>query len=123
MMKNKLQITLMCAVFAVFFACVTAVSAQKVGGYKEVAIDDAAVVAAAEFAVGDHSEKNEVSLEIVSIQKAERQVVQGANYRLCIQVKVVEEGNDDTQFVQAVVYQDLKRVYKLTSWKPDACGE
>lgn len=114
---------MMCAVFAVFFACVTAVSAQKVGGYREAAVDDEGVVAAAEFAVGERSEKNEVSLEIVSIHKAERQVVQGTNYRLCIEVKVVEEGNDDTQFVQAVVYQDLKRVYKLSSWKPDECGE
>ena len=114
---------MMFAALAVFFACVSAVSAQKVGGYKDAAIDDAGVVAAAEFAVSDHSEKNEVSLEIVRIVKAERQIVAGTNYRLCVEVKVVEEGNDDTQFVQAVVYQDLKKVYKLTSWKPDACGE
>lgn len=122
-MKKKLQITMMFAAFAVFFACASAVSAQKVGGYKAASVDDEAVVAAAEFAVSDHSEKNEVSLEIVRIVKAERQVVAGTNYRLCIEVKVVEEGNDDTQFVQTVVYQDLKQVYKLTSWKPDACSE
>jgi len=121
-MKKKLQITMMFAAFAVVFACVTAASAQKVGGYKSVAVDDAGGVAAAEFAVADHSEKNEVSLEVVSIQKAERQIVAGTNYRLCIEVKVVEEGNDDTQFVEVVVYQDLKKVYKLTGWKPDACG-
>lgn len=113
---------MMFAAFAVLFACVTAASAQKVGGYRDVATDDAGVVAAAEFAVGDHSEKNEVSLKVVSIQKAERQIVAGTNYRLCIEVKVVEEGNDDTQFVEAVVYQNLKKNYKLTSWKPDACG-
>ena len=113
----------MFAAFAVFFACVTAASAQKVGGYKSIDVDDAGAVAAAEFAVSDHSEKNEVSLEVVSIQKAERQVVAGSNYRLCVEVKVVEEGNDDTQFVEVVVYQDLKKNYKLTSWKPDACGE
>lgn len=114
---------MMFAALAVLFVCATAVSAQKVGGYKDAAVDDAGVIAAAEFAVSDHSEKNEVSLEIVQIVKAERQIVAGTNYRLCVEVKVVEEGNDDTQFVQAVVYQDLKKVYKLTSWKPDACSE
>lgn len=113
----------MFAAFAVLFVCASAVSAQKVGGYRTVSVADKDIAAAAEFAVSDHSEKNEVSLEIVLIQKAERQVVAGTNYRLCIQVKVVEEGNDDTQFVQAVVYRDLKKKYKLTSWKPDACGD
>lgn len=122
-MKKRLQITMMFAAFAVFFACASAASAQVVGGYKSIAVDDAGAVAAADFAVADHSEKNEVSLEVVSIQKAERQIVQGINFRLCVEVKVVEEGNDDTQFVEVVVYQDLKKAYKLTSWKPDACGE
>lgn len=114
---------MMFAAAAVLFLCANAVSAQRVGGYKTASVSARNVVAAAEFAVSDHSEKNEVSLEIVSIEKAETQVVAGTNYRLCIQVKVVEEGNDDTQFVEAVVYQNLKRKYKLTSWKPDACGE
>ncbi len=121
-MKKNLQIMLMCAAFAVIFGCAATGNAQMVGGYKAAPVDDAGVVAAAEFAVMDHSEKNEVSLEIVSIQKAERQVVQGMNYRLCVEVKVVEEGNDETQFVLVGVYQDLKRNYKLTKWEPDACG-
>ena len=63
-----------------------------------------------------------MSLEIVSIQKAERRVVQGADYRMYVEVKVIEEDNDETQFVLVTVYQNLKRVYKLTGWKPDACG-
>src|SRR4051812_8254511 len=122
-MKIKLQIVMMIAAFGVFLSCASASFAQTVGGYKAAPVDDAAVVAAAEFAVSDHSEKNDVSLVVVSILKAERQVVQGTNFRLCIQVKVAEEGNDETQNVLVVVYQDLKRVYKLTSWKPDACGQ
>ncbi len=117
---------MMFAACAVFFACATTNFAQTkppmVGGYKAVSVTDAGVVAAADFAVSDHSEKNEVSLEVVSIQKAERQVVQGMNYRICVEVKVVEEGNDETQFVQVVVYQNLKKVYKLSSWKPDGCA-
>lgn len=122
-MKKNLQIMMMFAALAVFFGCATSISAQMVGGFKAAPVDDAGVVAAADFAVMNYTEKNEVSLEIVSIQKAERQVVQGMNYRICVEVKAAEEGNDETQFVQVVVYQDLKRNYKLTKWEPDACGQ
>jgi hypothetical protein len=122
-MKKNLPLMMALAAFTLFFAATTAFAqVPKVGGYKAAKVDDAAVVAAAEFAVTEHSEKNEVSLEIVDIQKAERQVVQGTNFRLCIEVRVAEEDNEETQFVLATVYQNLKRVYKLTSWKPDACG-
>lgn len=122
-MKRNLQILVF---FAVIFGCAATSYAQKkplmAGGYKVVDVADAGVVEAAEFAVSDHSQKNEVSLEIVSIEKAERQVVQGMNYRMCIEVKVIEEGNDDTQFVLAAVYKNLKGAYKLTSWKPNGCA-
>ena len=120
-MKRNLQMLMMFAAFGIFFGCATTSFAQMTGGYKAASVDDDAVVAAADFAVSDHSEKNEVSLLVVSILKAERQTVQGANYRMCIEVKVADEGNDETQNVLVVVYQDLKRNYKLTSWKPDGC--
>ncbi len=124
-MKKKLQMMMMFAAFGVIFGCANTSFAQikppMVGGFKAVSVEDAAVVAAADFAVSDHSEKNDVSLEIVEIQKAERQVVQGMNYRICVEVRVAEEDNDETQFVLVTVYQNLKRVYKLVSWKPDAC--
>lgn len=126
-MRKNLQIIMMFAVFGVVFGCATTSYAQKkpiiLGGYKEVDVSDAGVQEAAEFAVSDHSQKNDVSLEIVSIEKAERQVVQGTNYRMCIEVKATEEGNDDTQFVLAVVYQNLKKEFALKSWKPDGCGK
>ena len=114
------------AAFGVLFGCAVTSYAQKkpliVGGYKTVAVTDAAVEEAAEFAVSEHSQKNDVSLEIVSIEKAEQQAVQGKNYRMCIEVKVTEEDNDETQFVLAVVYKNLKGEFKLTSWKPDGCA-
>lgn len=123
-MKSYLKHALMCAVVGVFFVCAGAVSAQMVGGYKAAPVDNEMVVAAAEFAVSNYSENNEVSLILLDIHKAERQTVQGANYRLCIEVGLADEGNEDvSQFVQIVVYQDLKRNYKLTKWEPDACGE
>jgi hypothetical protein len=125
-MKKNLQIMMMFAAFGVFFGCALTGYAQKkpiiLGGYKTVAVTDAGVEEAAEFAVSQHSQNNEASLEIVSIRKAERQIVQGLNYRMCVEVKVAEEDNDETQFVLAVVYRNLKKEFKLVSWKPDACG-
>ncbi len=127
-MKKNLQMSTMLVAFAVIFGCgATTIFAQqskapKVGGYKIVSVEDAGVLAAAQFAVSEHSEKNEVSLEVVSIHKAARQLVQGFNYRMCVEVKVVEEDNDETQFVLITVYQNLKRFYKLSSWKPDGCS-
>lgn len=117
---------MMLAAFGIIF-CFGAANnfAQKpviVGGYQSVAVTDAGVKKAAQFAVSDHSQKNEVSLKIVRIKKAERQVVAGTNYRMCVEVKVVEEGNPDTQFVQIVVYKNLKNVQSVTSWEADACG-
>ena len=125
------------AAFAVVFACTSVGFAQvrppMVGGYKAVSVKDAGVVGAANFAVSNYSEKNETSLEIVRIHKAERQIVQGSNYRLCVEVKIIEaeaedaeaeaedEENVETQLVQVVVYQDLKRAYKAGAWKPDGC--
>ena len=41
------------------------------------------------------------------------------NYRICMRVKV--EG-DEPQMVAAVVYQDLKRNYSLSSWKETDCS-
>lgn len=126
-MKKNLRVLMMFAAFGIVFGCAVTNYAQKkpiiTGGYKEIAVTDAGVQEAAEFAVSTHSEKNEVSLEIVSIEKAERQSVAGANYRMCIEVKVVEEDNEDTQFVLAVVYKNLKNEFSLTSWKPDGCAK
>ncbi len=123
-MKKQLQLMMMFAAIAVVFACADTSFAQMVGGFKAASVKDAAVVAAAEFAVSDHSEKNDVSLVVIEIKKAERQVVQGMNYRMCVEVGLADEGNEDeTQFVLMTVYQDLKRNYKVTSWKPDGCGQ
>ena len=123
-MKKNLQIMMMFAVCAVLFACASTGFAQmpRVGGFKAAAVDDPAVVAAAKFAVSDHAQKNEVSLKLVQIHKAERQTVQGAIYRLCIEVGLNDEDNEETQYVLVQVSQDLKRVYKLTAWKPDGCA-
>ncbi len=113
------------AAAAALFITATAASAQRVGGYKQIAVSDAAAAEAADFAVSAQSEKAGKSIELISIFKAERQIVAGSNYRLCL--KVNPQGPDGETdaiiFVQTVVYVDLKDNKKLTSWSISDCGK
>ena len=97
----------------------------RVGGYREVSVKDAQVVAAARFAVKERARKAGGAVTLVSIDGAERQTVAGANYRLCLKVDEVDEANnvEVTEHVRVVVYQNLKREYTLTSWKTEDCAE
>lgn len=101
------------------FAFASANFAQRVGGYKVVAVSDAGAVAAADFALDAQFQKTDVEFELGEIVKAERQIVQGSNYRLCMEVTA--EG-EEPSFVQAVVYVDLKNNRKLSSWVNSTCG-
>ena len=122
-MKLKITSALGLALLITIFTF--SASAQRVGGYKPVAESDAMANEAADFAVTSRSEKTDTSIELLSVHKAERQTVQGANYRLCLQVN--PEGADGEEdaiiFVQAVVYVDLKRNKRLISWAISDCGD
>lgn len=120
-MKSDKSYAILAFAFVVVLTFASASFAQiKVGGYKAVSVEDATVVAAADFAVAAQTDKTEVEIELGEIVKAERQVVQGSNYRLCM---LVSSGGDEAFYVQAVVYRDLKRAFKLTSWAESNCGE
>jgi hypothetical protein len=91
-------------------------SAQQgpvVGSYQERPKDDPEVVAAARFAVGEEGRREGAPVSLVAINRAERQVVAGFNYRLRLSVKSKGEIRD----VSAVVYQNLKSEYSLSSWE------
>lgn len=96
-----------------------------VGGYKEVAADDPEVQAAAEFAASAQAKKQETTIKLISVEHAERQVVAGMNYRLCLKVEVEDKDNnvDVAQEVKVVVYRNLQKAYSLTSWEEEECGE
>jgi Aspartic acid proteinase inhibitor len=97
-----------------------------VGGYKEVATDDPEVQAAAEFAVSEQKKKQgDDPLSLVSIEHAERQVVAGMNYRLCLKVKAADEDDAgvEAQDVKVVVFKSLKQEYSLKSWTEENCSE
>ncbi|HQU86328.1 MAG TPA: hypothetical protein PKY59_24575, partial [Pyrinomonadaceae bacterium] len=105
-MKSYLIIGLLAFGFLLSFS--TNADAQRVlGGYKSIATDNAEVVAAAEFAVGNRVENNteQEGLELASVDKAEMQTVAGVNYRLCLTVKLDEE----EQQVQVIVFKSLQK--------------
>jgi hypothetical protein len=97
----------------------SAQEAPVAGGYSEAPRTDRDVIAAAQFAIAKESRKKGVRVTLVSIEHAERQVVAGLNYKLCLKVKV----KGKTQNVTTIVYQNLKQKYSLTSWEKDDCKE
>ena len=90
---------------------------QIAGGYGETPPDNPDAVAAARFAIHKERQKVHARIALVSIKRAEVQVVAGLNYRLCMTVKVKGKTRD----VTAVVYKNLKQKYSLTSWTADDC--
>lgn len=123
-MKIDRRISLILTALSVTLTFVIAGSAQKVGGYKEISKDDAGARAAAVFAVGAAGEKESLTIELMSVRQAERQVVAGTNFRLCLKVTAGAEGEaGEIMTVRAVVYRDLKGAYRLSSWKQEDCGE
>jgi hypothetical protein len=97
----------------------------KVGGFKEAPTNNAQVVAAARFAVKTQAAKQKMNMKLVSIHAAERQTVQGANYRLCLVVEIEDTENNVIvdQGVRAQVYQNLKGQFSLSKWTEENCNE
>ena len=130
-MKVNLRMLIVCAALGFIFGAATKNFAQTrmkepmVGGYNSVAATDAQVVGAANFAVKTQAKKQQSKIKLVAARRAERQVVAGMNYRLCLQVEVKEKGKKTfvPQTVQTIVFLNLKRKYELTSWAIAACED
>ena len=124
-MKISLRGVIILIALSFILGSVAVVVAQRTGGYKEIAKDDAEALAAAEFAVKEQGEKHEMTYKLVSVEHAEQQVVAGINYRLCLKVGHRKEGDDEdtVEFVRVVVYRNLQKAYSLTSWVQENCGE
>lgn len=120
MKKILLTGTIVAVIVMSLGSAIFAQGTPRVGGYKPAKTDDERVVAAAEFAVSERAENNDQEgLTLDSIDKAETQTVAGTNFRLCLSVSL----DDESQQVQTVVYQNLKKDYTLTSWKVVDCAE
>jgi hypothetical protein len=120
-MTRSFRMLFVAAACALVLGCATSGLAQKVGGYKTTSADGADVKAAAEFAVAAQNKVDDFNRTLNEIRSAEKQVVAGINYRMCLKVTL---GGDEGEihFVKVVVYMDLKKVYKLTSWTEEACS-
>lgn len=91
---------------------------QIVGNYRKIMKTDTGLITAAKFAVKQEKRKKENRrLSLVSIERAESQVVAGRNYKMCI--KVINNGKIEN--VNALVYLNAQNKYSLTSWKTGAC--
>jgi hypothetical protein len=127
MKMSSRAVTILVALGIAFGGVIVGLAQNRpiVGGYKTVSTDDPEVVEAAEFAVSERSEKNSVSLQLVSVERAERQVVAGTNFKLCLKVAIADEEDDanETQDVQVVVFRSLQKEYSLKSWDVAECGE
>jgi hypothetical protein len=117
-MIKSLRMLSLLAAFVVIFGAAISSPAQKVGGYKTAPVDAADVKAAAEFAVAAQNKIDDFGRTLSEVLSAEKQIVAGVNYRMCLKSKL---GGDEGEihFVRAVVYLDLKKVYKLTKWADD----
>lgn len=94
------------------------VGESPVGGYR--AIDPTNETRrAAEYAVSEQASRAGESVVLRRILRAERQVVQGVNYRLCLEV----EASGQAQEVHAIVFQNLQQRMSLTEWTTQRCAE
>lgn len=102
-----------------FFISVLALGAlaQTPGGYRLVSNDDSESLAAAKFAVREEGQKLGKSIVFSSMVYAQRQVVSGTNYKLCLKVKV----NGTSKRAETVIYRNLQKEYALTSWSWGQC--
>ena len=120
-MRKILQTTMCFVTFGVFFIAVVSCPAQMiVGNYRTASVTEPAVISAANFAVEAQNKKQGTkSVKLISIEKAEQQVVAGLNYRLCLAV----ESNNSAEQATAIVYQNLQNKLQLTSWTKETCAD
>ncbi len=130
MLKNVL-VLIFCAAFFLFFGGAVKNSAQTpmdepmVGDYRRIAVTDSPVVAAAAHAVKARAKKQRNKIKLLAVSQAEKQVVAGTNFRLCLQIEILPQGNQPKlpQTVQAIVFLNLKQKFTLTDWAIAACAE
>ncbi|MBS1792455.1 MAG: hypothetical protein JSS81_01305 [Acidobacteria bacterium] len=127
-MKINLRKIITVLVFTLAFGAAYSAFGQgpNVGGYQKVSVDARDVVIAADFAVKAKGKELNQTLRVEKIKKAETQVVQGKNYRMCLDVYAppAKEGEDGVQVtVEVVVWRNFDGTYKLTKWEDQDCGD
>lgn len=96
----------------------TAQERAVAGGYAGRPVNNRGVAAAAAFAVREQGRRTRSRITLLSVRRAESQVVAGLNYRLLLSVRQGREVSD----VTAVVHENLRRRLTLESWEPAPSG-
>jgi len=115
---QKLKISIFFLAFCFIGLTAQSAAAQIPGGYNSVSKNDPQVKAAAKFAVAAQSKRVKHVITLISINKAEQQVVAGMNYKVCLQVRDGRRVRKAT----AVVYRNLQGKRSLTSWDWGECN-
>lgn len=112
-----------CSVLSIASACVllgmasfdvrAATPLPMPGAYQAAASIGPDESAAASAALSARARQEKVSLKLLTIERAERQVVAGLNFRLRLRV----EFGGQPRMVEAVVYRNLQGQHQLTSWQ------
>jgi hypothetical protein len=130
--KKHLPAMIIFAAFSVIFGAARTTAAQTedlktpvAGGYSTAEVTDAEVVSSASFAARAQAKKQKAKIKLVAVSRAEKQIVAGTNYRLCLQVETLENDKKPAvpQTVQTIVFRSLKQKYQLTSWAVAACAD
>ena len=95
-----------------------ATGASAPGGYIAIDPADPDVTAAADYAVSEQTSRGGAAVALRRVARAERQVVAGYNYRLCLEVTVAGKPEE----VRSIVYRNLQQRFSLTRWSPGACA-
>jgi len=91
--------------------------AEVPGVYRMVPNDDPESLAAAKAAVRLEGEKLGKNVVFSSMVYAQRQVVSGTNYKLCMKVRA----NGSSKRAEAVIHRNPQKQYSLTSWNWGQC--
>lgn len=89
------------------------------GGYSVASVFSSDVQDAADFAVIDRTRSSRQSVTLNEIVRAERRIVTGANYRLCLDVMV---GGRYTTVLVAV-HRDVLQRFSLKHWEVGQCPD
>ena len=102
------------------FAAAKAQSEPMAGAYGDLAVTSRAAKDAAAVAIRKYSSTHKRDkLTLVKIVKAERQVVAGMNYRLCM---IVKDRRGVRRSVKAVVYETPNGFMRSTDWRTGNCN-
>lgn len=114
----KINLILAAAIFAATFGAAVC-PAQTVGNYRAASKTDEAIVRAANFAVAARNKaRKNAPLKLIGVERAEKQIVAGANYRLCVTVKA----NGGSEQATTIVYKNPQNQYELTEWASGNCA-